>query len=184
VADASIFRFLYGMAARAPALQETAFLRRLVTGLANHYGAEGCAIYTDASGWAAAAADPAPAVAKLSRLDKARLETIEARVVAKTHETDRMISALDLEEDEVEAFLTRTLGVADVFGFPLKTEEDAERVYGVVVIYLGEDAKPFRDPDMYAMSSLGGLIAMAGNTPGSSTPGGASGADATPGSDT
>ena len=140
------------------------FQRRLVTGLANHYGAEGCAIYTDSSGWAAAAADPAPAVAELERIDRARLETIEARIVNLAQESDRMVSALDLEEgqDETEAFLTRTLGIADIFGFPIKAQDADESVYGVVVIYLGEDAKAFRDPDMYAMSSLGGLIAMAG----------------------
>lgn len=165
MADASIFRFLYAMAARAPTTGPDEFLGLLATGLANHYGAEGCAIYRDTSGWAAAAADPAPAVAKLSALDRARLETIEARVVEMTHESDRMVSALDLEEDHVEEFLGRTLGVADVFGFPLKTEDDAE-VFGVVVIYLGEDAKPFRDPDMYAMSSLGSLIAAAGKAAG------------------
>jgi hypothetical protein len=159
VGEASVFRFLYGMAARAPLLARDALLERLVTGLANHYGAEGCAIYLGESGWAAAAADPAPSVARLEALDRARLETIEARLVSETREHRRMTSALDLGED-VDAFLESALGVADVFGFPLTSA--AGEVFAVVVIYLGEEACPFRDPDMYALCSLGDLVALAG----------------------
>ncbi len=164
MADASIFRFLFGMAAQAPGLPADEFQRRLVTGLANHYGAEGCSIYIDTSGWAAAAADPAPAVENLPRLDQARLETIEARVVEMARDRNRMVSALDLDEDQeqIEAFLMRTLGVVDIFGFPITREADDAAPSGVVVIFLGENSKPFRDPDMYALSSLGGLIDMAG----------------------
>lgn len=160
MANESIFGVLYRLAGRAPALPAELFLRRLVTGLANYYGAVACAIHTDASGWAAAAADPAPQVEDLSRLDRARLETIEARVVKEAVERGEMASALDLEgEEEVEAFLSRTLGVVDIFGFPLAREAG---VFAVLVIYLGPDSVPFRDPDMYAMYSLGDLVVLAG----------------------
>jgi hypothetical protein len=166
LADVSIFRVLYALAARAPTLAPDAFLQRLVTGLANFYGADGCALYTDESGWAAAAADPAPAVAKLGRLDRARLETIEARLVRETVSQRRMLSALDLEEDHVDRFLETALGITDVFGFPVSGRDEEAPVQGVLVLYLGENARAFRDPDMYALSSLGGLLELAGRAAG------------------
>lgn len=162
MAEESVFSFLYKLASRAPRLSADAFLKRLVTGVANHYDAVGCAIHADASGWAAAAADPAPMVEELSTLDRARLETIEARIVKDAVDRGQMVSALDLEgEEEVEAFLTAALGIVDIFGFPLKQDES---VFAVVVIYLGPDSLPFRDPDMYAMYSLAQLVVLAGHT--------------------
>ena len=100
-------------------------------------------------------------MADLDAADRARLEEVEVRIVTRAVERGQMVSALDLEEDEVDVFLHRALGVVDLFAFPLP-EEDGARAQAVAVLYLAEDSRPFRDPDMYALGSLGVLLALAG----------------------
>jgi len=156
----SVFPVLFRLAARAPGLTPAVFQARLTTGLANHYGALSCALYTDATGWASAVADPAPAVAELSRLDRARLETIEARLVRATVEERRMRSALDLEDrGDIDAFLSSRLGVFDIFAFPL---HDGGRPFAVLVLYLGADSQHLGESDIQALSALGYLGELVG----------------------
>ncbi|MDJ0521016.1 MAG: hypothetical protein QNJ90_02965 [Planctomycetota bacterium] len=156
----SVFPVLYALAARAPKLAAEQFQPRLMTGLANHYGALWCALHTDATGWASATADPAPAVAALSRLDRARLETIEARLVKDTVDQQRMRSALDLDgRGDVDEFLSSRLGVFDIFAFPLHR---GETPFAVMVLYLGEDSQHLGEEDIQALSSLGYLFPLVG----------------------
>jgi hypothetical protein len=162
--EPSIFEVLYCMAVKAPVTPREVFLDRLTTGIANHYGALACAIHTDGTGYAAGAAEPIPQLATLSRLDRARLETIEARLVAVATERGAMASCLDLdgevaESDSADEFLALRLGVVDIFAFPMARESAATEV---LVLYLGEDSRHLRDPDMYALSSLGWLVILAG----------------------
>lgn len=154
----SVFPVLFQLAARAPKLGPAAFQTRLATSLANHYGALSCALHTDATGWASAAADPAPVVAQLSRLDRARLETIEARLVKHTVAEKRMRSALDLDDgSDVDEFLSSRLGVFDIFAFPL---HDGGAPFAVLVLYLGEDSQHLGEADIQALSALGYLAPL------------------------
>ena len=149
----SIFRVLFALATRAPTLSPEAFQTRLTTSLANHYGALSCALHTDATGWASATADPAPVVAQLSKLDHARLQTIEARLVKATVEHWRMRSALNLDDgSDVDAFLSSRLGVYDIFAFPLHL---GELPFAVLVLYLGETSQHLAEEDIQALSALG-----------------------------
>jgi hypothetical protein len=158
----SVFDILYRLAARAPQLSPEGFLTRLTTGLANHYAALSCALHTDATGWASASADPAPAIAELSRLDRARIETIEARIVKATVADRRMRSALDLDNGgDVDQFLSSRLGVSDIFAFPLHL---GDAPFAVLVLYLGEDSLHLGDPDIQALSALGYLADRVGKS--------------------
>ena len=162
--EPSIFEVLYCLAVRAPGLPREDFLQRLTTGIANFYGAVACAIYTDGSGWATGSAAPIRAMEKLARIDRARLETIEARLAKVAVEHGAMASCLDLEGDiadegSADAFLAERLGVVDIFAFPMAREASASEV---LVLYLGEESRHLRDPDMYALSSLGWLVVLAG----------------------
>lgn len=160
----SIFEVLYCMAVKAPRTPRAVFLDRLTTGIANHYGAVACAIHTDGSGWASGAAEPESDLAELSRIDRARLETLEARLVEVAVERGAMSSLLDLEgqvgdHDSADEFLVDRLGVVDVFAFPMAREASTSEV---LVLYLGEESRHLKDPDMYALSSLGWLVVLAG----------------------
>lgn len=156
----SVFPVLYALAARAPRLTLGEFLDRLTTGIANHYGALSCALHTDVKGWASAKADPTPEIAELSRIDRARLETIEARLVKATVSEQRMRSALDLEDgSDVDEFLSSRLGVFDIFAFPLHR---GGAPIAVLVLYLGEDSQHLGEADIQALSSLGYLASLAG----------------------
>lgn len=162
--EPSIFEVLYCMAVKAPVTDRATFLDRLTTGVANHYGAVACAIHTDGSGYASGAAEPIRALAKLPRLDRARLETIEARLVKVAIERGGMASCLDLDGEVAgnsspDEFLRDRLGVVDIFAFPMAREESASEV---LVLYLGDESRVLRDPDMYALSSLGWLVVLAG----------------------
>jgi hypothetical protein len=156
----SIFSVLYRLAARAPGLAAKVFQARLTAGIANHFGAMGCALHTDASGWAASSADPALEVSQLSRLDRARLETIEARLVRTAVSERRMRSVLDLEDgSRVDEFLGERLGLLDIFAFPL---ERAGQPFAVLVLYLGPSAKHLGERDVHALASVGELLDLAG----------------------
>ena len=157
----SVFPVLFHLAARAPHLSAGEFRARLATGLANHYGALWCSMHTDATGWASAAAEPAPAVAALSKLDRARLETIEARLVRAAVEACTMRSALHLEDRaQVDEFLSDHLGVYDVFAFPLHT---GAKPFAVLVLYLGEDSNHLGEDDISGLSALGYLAEIVGS---------------------
>jgi hypothetical protein len=164
----SIFSMLYRLAARAGQLTLPALQERLTVGIANHYGALGCALHTDATGWASANAEPALEVAQLSRLDRARLETIEARLVRSAVEERRLRSVLDLEDgSRIDEFLGSRLGLLDIFAFPLVR---AGAPFAVLVLYLGNESKHLSESDVQAISSVGHLFDLAGTAlPRSST---------------
>ena len=155
----SIFTVLYRLAARATGMPRATLQDRLMVGIANHYGALGCALHTDAAGWAASKADPALEVAKLSRLDRARLETIEARLVKEVVLQQQMKSVLDLEDgSRLDEFLAERLGLVDIFAFPL---ERGGKPYAVLVLHLGPASKHLGELDTIALSTLGELMDLA-----------------------
>lgn len=158
--QSSLHQVLFRLAARAPQLDRLSLMKRLSTGVANYYGAVACSIHTDRSGWAAAAAEPIRAIRKMSPIDKARRETMEARLVAQAVQTKELTSALDLEDrDGTEAFLNRTLGVIDIFAFPLRF---AGQVPAVLVLYLSLNSDPLHDGDIHGLLHCGELLALAG----------------------
>lgn len=158
---APLHRVLFRLAARAPHLTLDELMSRLATSLANHYAAVACSFHTDASGWAAASAEPIRAMQKLPRLDRARMETIEARIVREAVAYKKMVSALDLEgPTQIEEFLKRTLGVIDIFAFPVGTNGI---ITAVLVIFLSLDSAPLADADLHGLMALGELLALAGD---------------------
>lgn len=158
--DAPLHRVLFRLASRAPRMTLEELMKRLTTSLANHYAAVACSIHTDRSGWAAAAAEPVRAFRKMEAVDRARQESIEARLVKKAVEGRKLTSALDLEDREViETFLNRVLGAIDIFAFPLIFEK---KVRAVLVIYLSLESDPLVDADLHGLMAVGELLALAG----------------------
>lgn len=158
--QSSLHQVLFRLAARAPRLDLESLMNRLCTGVANYYGAVACSIHTNRSGWAAAAAEPIRAISKMSPLDKARRETMEARLVTQAVETRELTSALDLEDrDSTQSFLNRTLGVIDIFAFPLQVEGT---VRAVLVLYLSLNSDPLQDGDIHGLLHSGELLTLAG----------------------
>jgi hypothetical protein len=158
--EVPIHQVLFRLAARAPSLSLEECMERVTTGLANHYQAVACTLHTDRSGWASARAEPIEEVEALERLDRARLETVEANLVKEAVAQRRMQTALDLDEsDEIEAFLKRTIGAVDIFAFPLVYKGV---VRAVLVLYLSLDSEPVRDADMHGLMAVGELLALAG----------------------
>ena len=158
--DVPVHQMLFRLAARAPELTLDQLMERVTTGVANHFAAVACSIHTDASGWASAAAEPISEIQALPRLDRARLETIEAAVVKGAVANRKMMSALDLENaEDAEELLRSTLGVVDIFAFPLIFEA---KIRAVLVLYLSLDSEPLRDADIHGLSAVGELLALAG----------------------
>ena len=162
-----LHRVLFRLAARAPHNSLEDMMSRVTTSVANHFAAVACSLHTDASGWAAAAAEPIRAMQKMERIDRARQETIEANLVKAAVRRQTMMSALDLEErSEIEAFLQRTLGVIDIFAFPLLVDG---RVSAVLVLYLSLDSDPLSEADIHGLLSIGELLALTGTAAPSAT---------------
>lgn len=150
---------LFRLAARAPELTLDALMQRVTTALSNHYAAVACTIHTNLEGWPSATAEPIRAVRKMPRLDQARRETIEARLVKTAIEGGGMTSALDLDHGEdVAAFFERTLGIIDMFAFPLRFEG---KIVAVLVLYLSLDSDPLAEADIHGLMAVGGLLALA-----------------------
>jgi hypothetical protein len=158
----SVFGVLYRLAARAPQLTPAELQARFTVGIANHFAAVGCSFHPDTNGWASASAEPAIELASLSRIDRARLETIEARLVKAAAQERRMRSVLDLEDgSRVDEFLHDRLGLLDIFAFPLQREN---KTFAVVVLYLGNDSKHLGEADVYALASAGHLFDVVGTS--------------------
>ena len=158
----TIFGVLYRLAARAPQLTPAELQARLTVGIANHFGAAGCAFHPDTNGWASASAEPALELASLSRLDRARLETIEARLVKAAAQERRMRSVLDLEDgSRVDEFLHDRLGLLDIFAFPLQR---GDQTFAVLVLYLGNESRHLGEADLHALASAGHLFDIAGTS--------------------
>ncbi len=160
MARPSLFPVLYTLTARAPRLSAEAFRTRLTTALANHYGALSCVLHTDASGRASARAGLAPELEDLPRLERAQIETIEARLVKRVVEENQMRSTLNLEDGvEVDAFMRSLLGEYDVFAFPLVASGGP---IAALVLYLGENSQPLGQEDLPALGSIGHIFPLVG----------------------
>ena len=155
----SIFRFLFRLAADSHRLTRERLLRRLVTGLANFYNATTCRIYLNSTTRAAASAADDESFELLGEEARNRLAAIEALLVQHARTKREYASALDLDNDEeTEDFLHDTLGVMDVFAFPLIT---GGKVVGSALLYLPKNSKPLREADLQALSAVGEMLRVA-----------------------
>lgn len=155
-----LLQTLFRIAAKAPRLDREALMARLTTAIANHYGAVACSIHADRTGWPSSSAEPIRAVKRMRALDRARRETMEAQLAQAVFAEGRMMSALDLENrEDIESFLQRTLGVIDVFAFPMHV---GDRVEAVLVLYLSLNSDPLAESDLFALDSAGEVLALAG----------------------
>ena len=158
----SIFRFLFRLAADAHRLTRERLLRRLVTGLANFYNATTCRIYLASTTRPAASAADDDTFETLGDEGLQRLAAIEALLVTHAKKTEQYVSALDLEsDDEMEVFLHDTMGVMDVFAFPLITGGEA---VGCALLYLPTESKPLGEADIQALSAVGEMLRVAQET--------------------
>jgi hypothetical protein len=157
--NAPVHQVLFRLAARAPGLTLEELMKRLTTGLANHYAAVTCSIHADAQGRPAAAAEPIRALRKLETADRAMFDATEARLVRAAVEKRVMVSALDLDDSaEFESFLSRTLGAMDLFAFPLLV---GGTVRAVLVLGLSLDSDPLEAADLHGLMAAGELLALA-----------------------
>lgn len=158
----SIFRFLFRLAADAHRLTQGRLLRRLVTGLANYYNATTCRIYLNSMTRPAASAADDDSFETLGEDGTRRLAAIEALLVQHARKTQGYASALDLDSDEeTETFLHETLGVMDVFAFPLIS---GTKAVGSVLLYLPNESKPLGEADIQALSAVGEMLRVATET--------------------
>jgi hypothetical protein len=156
--DASVFRFLFRLATVAPGLSRERLLRRLVTGLANHYGATACALYLDGNPEPAAAADPGSELERLAPEDRARFRDLDRRLADLASRKRAFASALELDEGgDVVGFLDRTLRLTDVFAFPV---EGGAAGGGAVLLYLPEDARAVGEEDVHALRAAGEILRL------------------------
>lgn len=156
--DSSIFRFLFRLSADARSVPIRQFLRRLVTGLANHYQAASCSIYLGSRRGLLASAEPSEELELLVAEHEDALRDLESRLVALAFERGTHVSALDLidPESEDEAVTPDALLAAwDVFAFPLNTSGGTR---AVVVLFLNEASRALGDTDIQALLALGEVL--------------------------
>lgn len=159
MSDRSVFRFLFGIAARAPQLDQRTVLLRLVTGLANHYNAMTCRLYTTNGTSPLATASEDEAIELLDEAPRARLTAMEERLVRAALESGSYASALDLDADgTLVDFLHDDIGVHSVFAFPITSDG---RTFGAILLYLTLDSPPLSDVDQAALTSVGELVRLA-----------------------
>ena len=97
----------------------------------------------------------------MPRLDRAQIETIEARLVKRVIEEDQMRSTLNLDDGvEVDAFMRSRIGEYDVFAFPLRAGDGGP--IAALVLYLGENSQPLGGEDLPALGSIGHMFPLVG----------------------
>ena len=159
MSDRSVFRFLFGLAARAPQLDRDEVLSRLVTGLANHYDAMTCRLYTANGSDPLATASEDEAIELLEEAPRARLMAMEERLVRLALERGAYASALDLDPDgDLTDFLHQAIGVQSVFAFPITADG---RTFGAIVLYLTMASPPLGEADQQALTAVGELVRLA-----------------------
>lgn len=160
MAERSVFRFLFRLAARVEQLDRRSLLERLVTGLANHYNALACRLYTANAGREAiATADEAEELELLSEEDRRRIDEMDVALVKRALEKDSYSSSLDLDpEGGLSDFLMERVGALDVFSFPIAADG---KTYGAIVLYLPLESPPLADADQQALLAVGELARMA-----------------------
>ena len=155
----SVLRFLFRLAARVQEMTTEEFLRRLVVGLANRYGASGCSIYRCGRKRTAAWAPVAPDLQELSQEDRAFLHNLDGRLVQEAMSRGEQVSGLDLDVDgDLTDFLNAHFPEMDIFAFPLVVDEGPR---GAIVIYLPENSTPLTDVDIQAFMAIGEVIQVA-----------------------
>lgn len=155
--DSSVFRFLFRLSADARLVPIRQFLRRLVTGIANHYAAATCSIYLSSARGLLAKADPSLDLEDLVESHKDAIADLERRLVARAFETGELTSAMDLVDPESDAKPTEDemLQGWDVFAFPLNTTGGTR---AVVVLFLGESSRSLGEADIQALMALGEVL--------------------------
>lgn len=155
--DSSIFRFLFRLSADARLVPIRQFLRRLVTGLANHYQAATCSIYLGSRRGLLASAEPSEELEQLVAEHEDALRELEARLVALAFDRGTHVSALDLvdPDSDEEATSDKLLAAWDVFAFPLNTSGGTR---AVVVLFLNEASRPLGEGDIQALLALGEVL--------------------------
>jgi hypothetical protein len=158
-ADPTVFAFLFRLARDLPGLAPRHALSRLVTGLANHYGATTCALHVRLGGRRVriAAADDQH-LARLDARQRHLVRAIEGRLLAQVHRSSSMTSALDIDIDDASRrSLLDAVGAMDVFAFPLGV---GERRRGVLVLYLPPDARALDERDLAGLEAVGDLLSL------------------------
>jgi|GEM_PF-4646290 len=164
----SVYGLLVGLGARARGVERRLLAPEVARAVAAQFGAVLLTLHGVADGWAEAVADPTGAFERLNRLDRARVETLDARLVSLAVERDGRVSALDLDKDlEAETFLAEALGSSDAFAVPLRT---AGGPAGALVVYLGPASQPLGETDLLALAGLGDVLALAAGPAASQAP--------------
>lgn len=152
----SVYGLLVALASQAHGLAPRELCQRLVDGIARYYGAVACSLHLDESGWPVALGDAQGVLGRLPRLARARVETIDARMVRDCLRRDGPVSAVDLDTDlQSDELLRDLLGVSDVFALPLRA---AGRVPGVLVLYLALDSRSISGGDLEALGGVGEMV--------------------------
>jgi hypothetical protein len=146
----SVFHFLFRLAADARVVTTSQFLRRLVTGLANHYRAATCSIYLYAADRLLASADPSRELEELAEAHRQSVRDIERRLVERAFESNAFVSGVDVRAELPPEW--------DVFAFPLVSGDTAR---AVVVLFLDGSSRPLNEGDVQALSALGEVLDLA-----------------------
>ena len=157
--DPTIIRFLCRLAVDARRTPRDQLLKRMVIGLANHFGASACSIYRYGRLRAAAWAPPGEEITRLEPEDRANLHNLDGRLVQEVLAKQTLVSALDLDLDgDIIDFMKESLGEMDIFAFPLMIEDGPR---GALVMYLPEGSRPLNDADVQALMALGEVMEVA-----------------------
>lgn len=152
----NVYGLLVSLASEAQGLSPAALGQRLADVVAWHYGATACSLHRDATGWPQASSDPRGTLSRLPALERARVETIDARLARQCMASNAPVSALDLDAElRTDSFLSDTLGVSDVFAIPLRRQG---RVEGALVLYLPLASRSLGDADLEALSGTGEIL--------------------------
>lgn len=155
----SVLRFLFRLAARVQEMSSDDFLKRLVVGIANRYGASSCSIYRYGKKRTTAWAPVAPDIQRLAQEDRAYLHNLDGRLVQEAMKRKGRVSGLDLDVDgDLSDFLNAHFPDMDIFAFPL-LERDGVR--GAIVIYLSAESSPLMDVDLQAFMAIGEVLEVA-----------------------
>ncbi len=154
----TVYALLVSLAGEARGLGTGPRRQRLVEAVGWHYGATLVTLHLDDGGWPDALSDPRGVLAHLPRLARARVETLDARLVRAALAGNAPVSALDLDPGlEGDQVLREALGVSDVFALPLRA---AGRCVGVLALYLPLASRALGEADLEALSGVGEILTL------------------------
>ena len=153
----SVFRFLYRLSADVHALTRDDFMRRLVTGLANHYGATSCKVLIGGHSKPIAASDEDGRLAQLTDEDRWKIGKMEHLLLQASMEKGELASVGDIPRGSAHLyeFLEEKLGLSHVFAFPLVVNK---RPRGAIILHLPEDARALAEGDVQALLAIGEIL--------------------------